>query len=170
MSDNDDGNDDNDNDDSGQQHTTGQQNALGHSEYYSFVLPGHPLTLNSGPLELDQARNLLMEQVHALNLPVPVSANPQTPVELHAVFHFPTSVDADNNDDNVPVRTRDMLDISRELTIGILYTDNTSVAAKSVRRALRAIDGDSDIGCTRIKFRLLDASSSIQDIGMFSGM
>jgi hypothetical protein len=139
-----------------------------HGEYYSFVIPGAPLTLESGPVDLDQARNVLRELVQGQNLPVPISANRQTLVELHVVFHFPTT-----NNNNVAVlpvatTTSDMLDIARELTIGILYTDNTSIAIKSVRRSLRAIDGDDPIGCTRIQFRLLDENLSIEDSEIFS--
>ena len=122
--------------------------------------------MESNPFELEQARIVLREQVQNQNLPVPISANPRTPVELHVVFHFPTSAtrEDNNNNNNNNLDTRGMLDVARELTIGILYTDNESVAAKSVRQALRAIDGDDPVGCIRIKFRLLSPFASIADI------
>ena len=90
------------------------------SGYFTFVLPGAPLTTNSSQDELTQARNTLQQQTQGQPFPIP----PNMPVGLEVVFLYETRND-------VPA-VMDRQTIARELTLGILYDDNSDVCSKSV--------------------------------------
>jgi len=109
---------------------------------FTFVLPGRPLLLDSNSEALNQARTQLQELVNARKagdfFPIPSNI----PVALDVTFHYPSNM-------NAPRVYPDLITISREVTIGIMYVDNNSIHDKSVRRgAVPTTDSDNPEGST----------------------
>lgn len=109
--------------------------------YFTFVLPGPPLTTADNQAQLNGARARLSEQIQGLPFPIPSDM----PVGLEVIFNYPH--------DARPDGAMDRNTVARELTLGVLYEDNSSVCNKSVM-GLTAQEGVE--GSTKIRVRVLE--------------
>lgn len=108
---------------------------------FTFVLDGTPLTTMSTSGDLNRVRNELREKVQGLGC-FPVPAN--LAIGVHYTLSYPSGFA------NTP-GISDIPEIAREITIGILFVDNSQICDKKARRAV-AETGD---GATRIQIQLL---------------
>lgn len=104
-----------------------------------ITIPGTPLRFSSNARKLQQFRNSLQKAVEDLPcFPYPFNV----PIKLSFGFAYPDSV--------IPPGMIDMMDIAREITIGILYESNDAYVGKDIRREMP----EDNIGYTRIKIEI----------------
>ena len=98
---------------------------------FSFVIPGPPVTTESTQSQLNQFREKLETEVQRLSNSqremFPLTSDIE--VGLEVTFNFPS------NFEFIP-GPLEMIEVAREICIGILYLDNGSVGSKSAQKDL----------------------------------